>query len=79
MSANCTTDVVVNVSTLEIIGWVDEIAYALTLCLWIYNCYWLLIQKQRWHNEQIFLVYLFSFLILVSRIIFLIVWDVVED
>lgn len=40
----------------------------------LYNCWWLLVGKGRWRNEQMAIFYAFSFLILVSRLIFLFTW-----
>jgi hypothetical protein len=66
------------ITWLNSVGWTDESLYVGTLMFWAYNCKWLLIDKQRWRNEQIILVYSFCLLILVSRIIFLISWKILE-
>lgn len=50
--------------------------YVVTLGFLLYNCWWLLYKKNRWHNEQMMLAYGFSLLIIIMRIIFLIEWQI---
>jgi hypothetical protein len=76
-TSNCTLTTT-QYAWLNTVGWVDESLYVGTLAFWMYNCKWLLIEKQRWHNEQIRLVYAFCLLILIARVVFLIMWKVLE-
>ena len=52
---------------LKITGLVDEGLYGATLIFFGYNCFWLLYQKNRWHNEQIRLCYIFAGLVCLCR------------
>jgi len=60
--------------SLFVIGYIDFSLYILTLGFLLYNCWWLLIKKNRWHNKQILLAYSFSLLIIITRIVFLAEW-----
>lgn len=60
---------------MDAVGYIDIALYSMALVFWLYNCYWLLYQKGRWHNEQIFLFYSFGILIIIARILNLIIWD----
>jgi hypothetical protein len=38
------------INKLNIVGYLDESLYGLTLAFLLYNCWWLLYKKGRWRN-----------------------------